>query len=202
MRVLNREYFRKIKDYIEDYFGRYDKSPTVREIEAGTKISRATVQRYLEIMRDSGEIYYNGFRGIETDKMRKMKSENSTLVGLVGSISCGQPAFAEENIEEYFRLPTSLVGRGEYFLLRASGDSMIEAGINDGDLVLIRQQNTASAGQIVVALIDNDTTLKRFFPEPENSRIRLHPENNSMDDFYVSELLIQGVATKVLKDLV
>ena len=78
---------------------------------------------------------------------------------------------------------------------------MIEAGIEDGDLVLIRQQNVADEGQIVVALIDDEATLKRFYPEPQKHRIRLHPENSYMDDIIVDHCEIQGVAVKVLKDL-
>ena len=78
---------------------------------------------------------------------------------------------------------------------------MIEAGIDDGDLVVIKKQNYASKGDIIVALADGKNTLKRYFPEPEKKRIRLHPENSEMEDFYVSELYIQGVATKVIKNL-
>ena len=78
---------------------------------------------------------------------------------------------------------------------------MIEAGIDDGDLVLIRQQSAADEGQIAVALVDNTATLKRFYPEPENKRIRLHPENKAMKDIYVKSCEIQGVAVKVFKDL-
>ena len=121
---------------------------------------------------------------------------------VLGVISGGIPKFAEENIEEYIRLPVSLFGTGKFFILRAYGDSMIEVGIDDGDLVLIRQQETASAGQIVVALINNeDATLKRYYPEPEKHRVRLHPENSRMDDIIVPDCAIQGVAVKVLKDL-
>lgn len=78
---------------------------------------------------------------------------------------------------------------------------MIEAGIENGDLVLIRQQNYADEGQIVVALMEDEATLKRFYPEPKKHRIRLHPENSRMDDIYVDNCEIQGVAVKVLKDL-
>ena len=78
---------------------------------------------------------------------------------------------------------------------------MVEAGIDDGDLVLIRQQDTAEDGEIVVALIDDEATLKRFYPEPEKRRIRLHPENAHMNDIFVEKCEIQGVAVKVLKDL-
>lgn len=163
--MINPDKFSSIKKCIEDYYIKNDKAPTVREIEAITKISRASVQRYLQIMRDNGEISYNGFRGVETGLMQKLKQDKSNLVGLVGSIICGEPAFAEENIEEYFRLPTSLFGQGEFYLLHAKGDSMIDAGIDSGDLVLIKKQSTAKSGDIIVALIDEETTLKRYFPE-------------------------------------
>ena len=100
-------------------------------VEAGTGIARPTVQRYLSAMRESGEIEYNGRRGIETEFTKKINAE-TTNVGLVGSIACGAPTFAEENIDEYFRLPVSMVGLGKFFLLRAKGESMIDAGIDDG----------------------------------------------------------------------
>ena len=118
-------------------------------------------------------------------------------VPILGEVACGIPKFAEESIEEYVRLPVALFGRGSFFILRAYGDSMIEAGIDDGDLVLIRQQDAAEEGQIVVALIDDEATLKRFYPEPENHRIRLHPENPHMADIFVDRCEIQGVAVKV-----
>ena len=97
------------------------------------------------------------------------------------------------------KLPESLFGRGEFFLLRARGDSMIGAGIEDGDLVLIRQQSTAEYNQIVVALVDDEATLKRF--RPKEDHICLHPENNRYEDIIVDRCLIQGVAVKVIKDL-
>lgn len=132
----------------------------------------------------------------------KQVKESTELVPLLGNVACGVPKFAEGNIEEYVRLPISLFGRGDFFLLRASGDSMIEAGIDDGDLVLIRQQDTADPGQIVVALMEDEATLKRFYPEPGRHRVRLHPENRRMKDIVVENCIIQGVAVKVLKDVV
>ena len=130
-----------------------------------------------------------------------LENAESNLVPVLGSVACGVPKYAEENIEEYVRLPVSLFGRGDFFILRANGDSMIEAGIDNGDLVLIRQQNTAETGQIVVALMEEEATLKRYYPEPQWGRIRLHPENSMMTDIYVDSCIIQGVAVKVLKDL-
>lgn len=87
-------------------------------------------------------------------------------------------------------------------LLHANGESMIDAGIEDGDLVLVSKQNYADEGQIVVALIDDEATLKRYYPEPQKHRVRLHPENKTMKDIYAENCIIQGVAVKVLKDLV
>ena len=201
MRKKNPELYQAIKTYVERHYEQEGRSPTVREIEAGTGITRPTVQRYLTTMRESGEIEYNGIRGVRTMVMSKTDRETAA-VAMIGTVACGTPIYAEENIQEYYRFPVALLGQGNFFLLRAKGESMINAGIGDGDLVLVRQQNTAEPGQIIVALIDDEATLKRFYPEPENQRIRLHPENETMEDIYVENCLVQGVAMKVLKDLV
>ena len=129
----------------------------------------------------------------ETETIAKMNLE-TVPVAVVGSVSCGPLTFAEENIEEYIKLPKSLLGAGKFFILHASGQSMIGAGIEDGDLVVIRQQETAEPGQIVVALVEDEVTLKRFFPDPQNGCIRLHPENKRMKDIIVDNCQIQGVA--------
>ena len=201
MRKKNPELYQTIKAYVESHYEKEGRSPTVREIESGTGITRPTVQRYLTAMRESGEIEYNGIRGVRTITMSKTARETAA-VALVGQVACGTPIYAEENVQEYYRFPAALLGQGTYFMLRAKGESMIEAGISDSDLVLVRQQNTAEPGQIVVALIDDEATLKRFYPEPKYHRIRLHPENETMDDIYVENCLVQGIAVKVLKDLV
>jgi repressor LexA len=155
----------------------------------------------MSYMREHGMIDYAGARNIITKKKR-ISTTASISVPLLGAVSCGIPKFAEGNIEEYVQLPVSLFGKGEFFLLRANGDSMIEAGIDHGDLVLVRCQNHAKSGQIVVALIgDDEATLKRFYPEPGKGIIRLHPENSKLDDIIVEDCVIQGVAVHVLKDL-
>lgn len=201
MRSKNEEYFHLIEAYINDYKEKNGSAPTVREIESGIGLSKATVSRYLSYMRDNGMIDYAGHRNITTKEGRKTRDE-SVKVPVLGSVSCGIPKYAEENIEEYVRLPIALFGRGQFYILRANGDSMIDADIYDGDLVLIRQQNYADEGQIVVALMKDEATLKRYYPEPENHRIRLHPENEALEDIYVSDCIIQGVAVKVIKDVV
>ena len=109
----------------------------------------------------------------------------------------------EENIEAYYWLPEELFGKGDFFFLRANGDSMIGAGIDDGDLVLIRRCDDAQVGQIVVALTDeNENTLKRFYPEPEKNQVRLKAENPKYKDIITRECHVQGVAVKVIKDLI
>ena len=163
----------------------------------GVGSSKATVQRYIAQLCDDCIIDYSGYRTMTSTKTKAA----AIRVPVLGTIACGIPKFAEENIEEYVRLPVALFGKGNFFILRAYGDSMIEAGIDNGDLVLIRQQNYADEGQIVVALMEDEATLKRFYPEPKKHRIRLHPENSRMDDIYVDNCEIQGVAVKVLKDL-
>ena len=99
------------------------------------------------------------------------------------------------------KLPVSLFGSGDYFILNASGNSMVNAGIEDGDMVLIKRQDYANPGDIVVALIEDEATLKRFYRDDENRRVILHPENDYMEDIYVKQCIIQGVAVFVFKKL-
>ena len=196
----NPEYLKMLEEFIDEYVEKNQIAPTLTEISTGVGLPLSTVGRYISYMREQGVIDYEGRRSIRTRQTKKMNNE-SVKVPVLGSVSCGVPKLAIENIEEYIRLPVALFGRGDFFILRANGNSMIEAGIDDGDLVLVREQNYADPGQIVVALMDDEATLKRFYPEPEKRRIRLHPENSALKDIYVKECIIQGVAVKVLKDL-
>ena len=123
-------------------------------------------------------------------------------VPVVGTIACGEPMLAEEHIERYIPVPIDSFGRGEYYFLKAKGDSMVDMGIFEGDMVLVRQQNTAAPGEVVVALIGDEATLKRFYPDPDRNRIRLHPENREMNDIFVDDCEIQGIAVKVIKDII
>lgn len=200
MRSMDPDYFRQLEQFIDDYIDTNDRSPSTREIAAATGRSVSTVHKYLSQMRENGVLNYSGHRNITTRRRKKMTLE-SVQVPVLGKVSCGALKLAEECIEEYVHLPVALFGRGKYFMLRANGDSMIEVGIDDGTLVLVRQQDYASPGQIVVALVGDEATLKRYYPEPEHNRICLHPENKTMDDIYVDSCAIQGVAVKVLKDL-
>lgn len=197
MRSKNQETFAKIEAFVNGFSDRNGYCPSMAEIADGVGVSKPTVYRYLTQMKEDGVIDYSGFRNITPRNL----SIQAIRVPILGTIACGIPKFAEENIEEYVKLPVSLFGQGDYFILHAYGDSMIGANIEDGDLVLIRKQDYANEGQIVVALINNEATLKRFFPEPKKHRVKLHPENPEMDDIFVKNCEIQGVAVKVFKDL-
>ena len=197
MRSKDKTLMAAIEKFVSDYTDSNGISPTMQEVADGVGSSKATVQRYIAQLCDDGILDYSGYRTMTSTKTKAA----AIRVPVLGTIACGIPKFAEENIEEYVRLPVALFGKGNFFILRAYGDSMIEAGIDNGDLVLIRQQNYADEGQIVVALMEDEATLKRFYPEPKKHRIRLHPENSRMDDIYVDHCEIQGVAVKVLKDL-
>lgn len=197
MRSKDKTLMAAIEKFVCDYTDKTGISPTMQEVADGVGSSKATVQRYIAQLCEDGVLDYSGYRTMTSTKTKMQ----AVRVPVLGTIACGIPKYAEENIEEYVRLPVALFGQGNFFILRAYGDSMVEAGIGDGDLVLIRQQNYADEGQIVVALIEDDATLKRFYPEPENGIIRLHPENHTMEDIIVENCIIQGVAVKVLKDL-
>ncbi|MBO5261894.1 MAG: repressor LexA [Clostridia bacterium] len=199
MAVKNQVLFDKIKACIDNFFDLNGYSPSVRDISVVIGTPKSTVQRYLDAMRKSG-IIKNGKYGIETEHISK--TERAVVcVPVLGFIPCGPLTEEEEYVDSYIKLPRSFLGAGDFFILTAHGNSMVEAGIDDGDLVVVKRQNYASGGDIIVALADGKNTLKRYFPEPQNKRIRLHPENAEMEDFYVTELYIQGVATKVIKDL-
>ena len=202
MRTKDENIFPILETFINEQIELNGVSPSVAEIAAAVGRSKATVSRYLAYMREHDMIDAGtGHRSIIT-KEAKLERQQTVRVPVLGSVSCGIPKLAVENIEEYVRLPISLFGKGDFFLLRANGDSMIDAGIDHGNLVLIRQQSTAEPGQIVVALIgDEEATLKRFYPDYENGIFRLHPENPTMEDIIVDNCIIQGVAVKVIKDL-
>ena len=146
---------------------------------------------------------YNMKAGRSKLLLRTSFAAGGMTIPILGSVSCGVPLLEEENIEAYYWLPEELFGKGDFFFLRANGDSMIGAGIDDGDLVLIRRCDDAQVGQIVVALTDeNENTLKRFYPEPEKNQVRLKAENPKYKDIITRECHVQGVAVKVIKDLI
>ena len=202
MRSKNKELMTKMLNFIDSEYKKNGLAPTLREIASEFNITSACVSHYVTEMKEKGLIQSNGkSRGIKTSKIQSMINEVSYLP-VVGSIACGTPLLAEENIEKYLPIPTEFLGNGKYFILRANGDSMIKANIEDGDYVIIKQQETAEVGQIIVALINDEATLKRYYLDDKRQKVRLHPENDEMQDMYFKNVIIQGIAVKVIKDLI
>lgn len=199
MRSKSPELMNQICKYVEKYHLQNGHSPSTSMIGKAVGIARGTAYKYLVEMSNRGMIEYDG-QEIQTPVTKKVNTDIAQTA-IVGSIPCGSPNYEEENIEEYVSLPTAIFGSGEFYILRASGDSMINAGIEDEDLVVIRKQNTANEGDIVVALVDNQNTLKRFYRDKKNKKIILRPENEKYQDIIVDDCYIQGVACNVIKSL-
>ncbi len=186
-------------EFIEAYFREHRQSPSIRRIARELGISPASASRDIAYLNETGALFYDG-ASIETSKTAK-QSRDYVEAPLLGSISCGSPLLEEENIERYINIPRVFLGdeKGRFFLLRANGDSMIRAGIRDGDIVIVRQQDEASDGQIVVAVTESgETTLKRIYRDKKSRKVILHPENDTLPDILVDSCRIQGVAVRVL----
>ena len=188
----------RIISFMNDWYRDNHTAPSGRRIATGTGIPLTTVQRMLKTMQADGLIDFDG-QTVVTELTGKTSIE-TTSVGIIGNIPCGNLALEEEAVEEIVQLPVSLVGKGELFMLHARGDSMTGAGIDDGDLVLIRKQEEAYPGDIVVAYVEGEgNTLKRY--KKYGNTVFLHPENPKYKDIAVQDCRIQGVAFKVLKTL-
>ena len=168
--------------------------PTVREIcETVNLKSTSSVHSHLETLEKNGYIRRDPTkpRAIEIcdDSFQMVRTEMVSLP-VIGRVAAGTPILAEQNIEEYFPVPADVVPKGESFILNVHGDSMINAGIFDGDRVFVNSCNTARNGEMIVALIDDSATVKTFYRE--NGHIRLQPENDTMDPIIVNDCQILG----------
>ena len=194
-----------VYDCIESFIQEHGYGPTVREVcESLGLSSPSTVHVHLKALEDKGFINRDPLKSrsitlansTPTPEMDFPSNaigqgfENVVSLPLVGDVAAGVPILAEENITDTISLPVDIVGDSASFLLSVHGDSMIEAGINDGDYIVVREQSSANNGDIVVALIDDGATVKRFYRERDH--IRLQPENSSMDPILVTECSIVG----------
>ena len=185
--------------YIKEYIVSHGYPPTVREIATELNVSSpATVQTHLDRLADKGYIKKgsNKNRTIELMVDNEFNKSNDSVIDvpLLGKITAGSPIEAIENPDEYFSLPAQLVPRKkEVFTLLVDGESMIEAGILDGDIVIVERANTARNGEIVVAMTeDNEVTLKTFYKESDH--FRLQPENSTMEPIILNNVFILGKA--------
>ncbi len=198
MRTLNQERLTSIEQYIMEYQKENGRSPSYRQIMNAMNMSSLNlVQRYVKALENEGRISRTKLGNI--DVLPQLKPGGSTMAYLVGDIACGSPTEAIENIEECYALPKALFGDGELFILRTYGDSMIDVGIKENDFIVVRQQNTANDGDIVAALVNGESTLKRIYHK--GSKIVLHPENKTMKDIVVNaeDCIIQGVLVSCIK---
>lgn len=181
---------------------RADTRPSVREIgEAVGLKSTSTVHGHLTRMEKKGLLRRDAMkpRAIGLSTAFSPFDENASLreIPVVGRVAAGTPILAEENIEETMTLPEEMVGSGELFILRVRGESMIQAGIMNDDYIVVHRQMNANNGEIVVAMIDDEATVKRFYKE--NGHIRLQPENDAMEPIIVPEVMILGKVVSLIR---
>ena len=193
-----------ILEFIKESIRKKGYPPAVREIgEAVGLLSSSTVHGHLQTLEDKGYIRRDPTkpRAIEIldSSSDELESKKVAHIPIIGRVTAGQPILAVENIEGTFPLPEDLVRQDNLFMLRVQGESMIGAGILDGDLIIVRQQNEARNGEIVVALIGEEATVKRFFKE--RTLIRLQPENSAMEPIYSQDVSILGKVVGVFRTL-
>lgn len=190
MKVISEDKVIKVLDFIKDFQKKEGRSPSFRQIAKGCSFpSLATAQKYVAILQSRGMIEKNSLGKINIP--RNLSKGKTVIAPLVGTIACGTPILAEENIEETFQLPTAIFGNAKSMLLRASGDSMTGVGINDGDLIVAEICDTADEGDIVVALLEDSATVKTL--HKKNGHIYLHPENPNYKDILADNVIIQGI---------
>lgn len=203
MRTMNQEKMEELADFIRHFTREHNGAPPrLSDIMDHMQMSKATAYRYLLALKKRGVVFYHGKKTLETELQRKMRT-GFRKVPLVGQIICGSPEEQEEYITDYLAVPEEWLS-GECFFLRAYGDSMADAGIREGDLILVKKTDRAKNGDVVVALTEEGNTLKRLFFE--GMRPRLHAQNSTyppeIADIFPKTLSIQGVALKVIKDII
>ena len=202
MRVMSEEKLNKLAEFIKQYArDNNGESPSLTDIMEYMGMVKSTAYRHVLELEKRGVISYTGKKTLSSPLQRKM-NVMFRRIPIVGMIVCGTPDEQEEHITGYLAVPEEWID-GECFLLEAYGDSMVDIGIDKGDLVLVKKTETANDGDVVVALTEDGNTLKRLFWE--NGKPRLHAENKTytgaMLNFYPCELTIQGIALKVIKDI-
>ena len=198
--MLDKQKLYDVLDCINQYGEENGFPPTVRDIcrELGIK-STATAYSYLNRLNDMGLLN----KAENKKRAVTLKSGDTVKVPLIGTVTAGQPIFAVENFDGYYTLPSAEFGGDDLYMLRVQGDSMIEAGIFDGDKIVVRKQESADNGDIVVAMfddgIDEGATVKRYFRR--DGKVILHPENSTMTDFVLDKVTILGKVIGLLRSM-
>ena len=183
----------RILDFIKSEIQTKGYPPSVREIAQAVGLkSTSTVHGHLQRLEKRGLLHRDAMkpRAMEVMGDPNFVRNNSTAVPVIGRVTAGLPILAEENLDEYVAIPEVMLGEGEHFILLVRGDSMIDAGILDGDYIVVKRCTEALNGEIVVAMIEDSATVKRFYKE--DGHFRLQPENSSMAPIYADEVTILG----------
>ena len=199
MRLKDTELMKRIQAYAEQFYIENGRSPSTSEIGAAVGVHKATVYKYLSEMNEKGMLRYDG-KSVVTKKTALAQNGMTVASVFRGAIPCGTPETVEAAIDQFVRLPTALFGDGNLYVIWAKGDSMIEAGIDDGDMIIVDADKEPCIGDKVVALDqDNESTLKTLRYDEKSARYYLHPENRLLEDIYVDELTVQGVVRFIIK---
>ncbi len=193
---------REIFDYISRYLAKHGYPPTVREIGKAVGLhSSSTVHAHLAKLEKLGVLKRDPSkpRAIEVMVERAKRAVRPTGLPLVGQVAAGEPIIAEENVEDYLQVPDVIGGEAGDYILKVRGESMKDVGILEGDYVVVRKAEDARNGEIVVALIDGEATVKRFFRERDH--VRLQPENSSMEPIITREAAIVGKVVGVFRSI-
>jgi repressor LexA len=193
---------KEVLDFIRNFVSEHRFPPTIREISQFFQVSPKSAHDHVRAMEKKGALSFNKNRSrtIEVLDGSGLREEGVRMIPVVGTVAAGNPVFADENLEGYLPVSERYLKKGEYFALRVKGDSMIDAGILNGDLAIILKQNTACDGDIVVALVnDENATLKRFYQE--KNRVRLEAENPAFKTRYEQKrnVLVLGRLAHVMR---
>lgn len=196
MPKMNKE--QMVYEYIKSQIEKVGYPPSIREICSAVGLSSpSTVHAYIKRLTEKGLILQDGSKKRAIRLPEREVIADVLSVPVVGTVAAGTPILATENITDVFPLSQSFPHSGELFMLKVKGDSMINAGILDGDFVIVEQSQTARNGQMVVALVDDSATVKTFYKE--NGHFRLQPENDALSPIIVDEVSILGVVTGVFR---
>lgn len=193
---------RQILQFIQKKTKTQGYPPSVREIGAAVGLkSSSTVHMYLVQLEEKGYIKRDPSKPraiiVVQDEPEDNFEFNVRHIPVLGKVAAGTPILAEENIDSYMAVPVDFLGNGNYYILRVKGDSMIEAGILDNDYVIVREQRDAANGEIVVALLEDEATVKRYYKMPDH--FKLQPENSAMEPIITRDLTILGKVTGLLR---
>lgn len=192
---------REILQFISDYIENNSFPPTVRETAAHFSVSIKAIQDHFTALSKKGYLFKDEKRSRSLKVLGNVnkKTKEGYKIPVLGSVAAGKPIFCEENYEDTIYLSEPFIKPGNsYFALHVRGTSMINAGINDGDLAIIKQQSTANDGDIIVAIIDDSVTLKRFYRE--STRIRLQAENPEFNPIYSQDVKVLGKLSHIIRE--